>query len=127
MGSSSPRCRQSSTLRLPSSTRSIKRLFERGLADAAIGFGEALAVLAQAQIGFDQPVDRSGHFFAFDGRSSDGADRRIVSGVAAERDLIDLFTVLIDTKDADMAEVMVAAGIDAAGNLDVERPDRVFF
>src|ERR1700722_684774 len=75
MGSSSPRCRQSSTPRLPSSARSIKRLFERRLANAAIGFGEALAVLAQLQINIDQRVDRAGHVVALDRRAGGGVGR----------------------------------------------------
>ena len=45
---------------------------------------------------------------------------RVLVGLAAERDLVDLFAVLLDPENADVADVMVAAGIDAAGNIDVQ-------
>src|SRR6185437_8063974 len=125
-GSSSARWCHSSTLRVPSSARSIKRLFERGLADAAIGLGKMLAVLTQLQIDIDQLVDRGGNVVAFHGRTDDRADRGFPAGIAAERDLIDLLAVLIDPEDADMAEMVMAAGVDATGYLDVEGADRVF-
>jgi len=46
---------------VPSSARSIERFFEGRLADAAIGFGETLAVSAQPQIDIDQGIDRGRH------------------------------------------------------------------
>src|SRR6185437_5306897 len=125
-GSSSARWCQSSTASAPSSTRSIERFFERCLADAAIGCGETLALLAQPQIDLDQGIDRGRHVVALDRRADDRADRGVVSGIAAQRELIDLIAILIDAQNADMAEVMMAAGIDAAGHLDVEGADRVF-
>src|SRR5512146_853921 len=125
-GSSSARWCQSSTASAPSSARSIECFFEGRLADAAIGFRETLALLAQPHIDIDQGIDRGRHVVALDRRADDRADRGVVAGIAAQRDLIDLLAVLIDAQDADMAEVMMAAGIDAAGHLDVEGADRVF-
>ena len=44
-------------------------------------------------------------------------------GVAAQRDLIELATLFLDAQNADVADVVMAAGIDAAGNLDLEIAD----
>ena len=45
---------------------------------------------------------------------------RTFVGLAAERDLIKLLAVLLDAENADMADMVMAAGIDAAGNVDVQ-------
>src|SRR5579883_2347789 len=121
--SSSPRCRQGSTTTRPSLMSGIKRLLEGREADAAIGIGKALAIAAQAQIDADEIVDRVRHLLARDGRADNGAERRVLVGAAADGDLVELFAVLVDAEDADMADVMMAAGIDAARNLDVEIAD----
>ena len=44
-------------------------------------------------------------------------------GRAAERDLVGLFACALEAENADMADVMMAAGVDAAGNLDLQRTD----
>ena len=54
------------------------------------------------------------------GRTDQRAELRILVGAAAERDLIELLAVLLDAENADMADMMMAAGIDAAGNVDVQ-------
>ena len=46
----------------------------------------------------------------------------LVAG-AAERELVELLALLLDAEDADMADVVMAAGIDAAGDLDLELAD----
>ena len=38
----------------------------------------------------------------------------------AEGDLIPLAAILIDAQDADIADVVMAAGIDAAGNIQAD-------
>ena len=48
------------------------------------------------------------------------AERRVLVRLAADRDLIELLAVLLDAEDADMADMVMAAGIDAAGNVDVQ-------
>ena len=49
-----------------------------------------------------------------DGRADQRAKRRVLVGLAAERDLIELLAVFLHAENADMADVMVTAGIDAA-------------
>ena len=53
-------------------------------------------------------------------RTDQRAERGVLVGAAAERDLIELLAVLLDAENADVADVMMAAGIDAAGNVDVQ-------
>ncbi len=42
---------------------------------------------------------------------------------AAERDLVKLRALLIDAENADVADMVMAAGIDAAGDFDLEFAD----
>jgi hypothetical protein len=44
---------------------------------------------------------------------------------AAERDLVPLLAVLVDAEDADVAAVVVAAGVDAAADVQVDVADVV--
>src|SRR6202000_652259 len=60
---------------------------------------------------------------AYFARSPDQlADRRILVGAAADRDLVKLLVVLLDAENADVTDVMVTAGIDAAGNVGGQPP-----
>ena len=49
--------------------------------------------------------------------------RGVLVGAAAERDLVEFLAVLVDAQDADMADMVMAAGIDAAGDLDLQLAD----
>ena len=51
--------------------------------------------------------------------------RREFALVAADLDLVPLLAVLVDAEDADVADVVVAAGIHAAGDVEVELADVV--
>ena len=42
---------------------------------------------------------------------------------AAERDLVEFLALLLDAENADVADMVVAAGIDAAGDLDLQLAD----
>ena len=54
------------------------------------------------------------------------ADRRLAEvDVAAQAQLVELDPVLVDAEDADVADVMMAAGIDAARDLDLQVADVV--
>ena len=55
----------------------------------------------------------------------DRADRGVLGGRAAERDLVEFLALLVDAEDADVADMVVAAGIDAARDLDLELADLV--
>src|ERR1041384_3408483 len=94
---------------------------ERVEADAAQCVDEFLMLaLAQREIDIDDPLDRIGNLVAVDAGAKPLAERGEVAGVAAERDLVILHAGLIEPEDSDMADMMVAAGVDAARNLDAE-------
>src|SRR4029453_5097394 len=46
-------------------------------------------------------------------------------GRAADGNMIKVLPVLLDAENADMADMMMPAGIDAAGDVDVETADHV--
>src|SRR6478752_2361716 len=90
--------------------------------------GLAVAVL---DIRLDQLLDHVGDFGARERRAEHLAKARAraravgVPLVAADFDLVPLLAVLIDAEDADVADVMVAAGVHAAGNVEVDLADVV--
>ncbi len=56
-------------------------------------------------------------------RSDDLADRSDFVAGAAERHLIEFRALLLDAENADVADMVVAAGVDAAGDLQLEVAD----
>jgi hypothetical protein len=111
---------QGSSAILPSLSSGIELLLEGSRADPGQGVVEALAVAALLQIGGDDAVDRVDHVVVGEGRADDLADGGVLVGAAAERDLVELLALLVDAEDADVADVVVAAGVDAAGDLDLQ-------
>src|SRR5690606_16509531 len=102
----------------------IKRLLERRIAQPAIGGDERLfGAGAMREIGIDQLLDGLGHGLGLEARPHDLAHGRVLGGVASDGDLVEFGALLLDPQYADMAGVMMAAGVDAAGDLDLERPD----
>ena len=55
--------------------------------------------------------------------TEDVADRGLFGSVAADGDLVELGALLFDAQNADVADMVVAAGIDAARDLDLEIAD----
>src|SRR6218665_2351860 len=121
-----PSSRRASRLcgRRPATARSsvaIKRLLERLLAEAAEGIDEGLGrAFTAGGIGIDQPLDGVGHVVGNETVAENVADGGLLGGVAADGDLVELGALLLDAQNADMGHVVVAAGIDAARNLDLE-------
>ena len=76
--------------------------------------------LAQLDIGRGDILDDVGHLRVGHRRTDQRAELGILVGLAAERDLIEFLAVLLDAENADMADMVMAAGIDAAGNIDVQ-------
>src|SRR5262245_21409533 len=101
----------------------IELLLEGLQADAAVGVEEALAALAHMQVGVDDGLDRAHHVRGAERWPDDVAERGVLVGAAAERDLVELGAVLVDAEDADVPDVVVPAGIDAAGDLDLQLAD----
>src|SRR4051812_27159125 len=101
-------------------------------ADAVHHLDEALGLaVAVREIALDQPLDDTGHLRARDGWADDFAERRLRTArpdlalVAADLDLVPLLAVLIDAEDADVADMVVAAGVHATRDVEVELADVV--
>src|SRR5690606_32122002 len=100
-----------------SSTSTIKSLLEGRGANAAPSFEEALSLVTVVDISIDDGVDGLRHGFRTEARPDNGADRSAILRVAAERDLVELGAFLVDAENADIARMMMAAGVDAAGHV----------
>ena len=84
-----------------------------------------LGTVAQRQIGFDNVFDHIGNFRIGNGRADQRAHLRVLVGTAADRDLVKFLAVLLDAENADVADMVMAAGVDAAGDVDVQPPDHL--
>src|SRR5580692_3791402 len=80
---------------------------------------------AQLQIGRNDILDHISNLGIRNRRPDQGAETGLLVGAAADRHLEELLAVLLDAEQADVAHVMVAAGIDAAGNVDVQSSEIV--
>src|SRR5579872_4746363 len=103
----------------------IGHVLERLHADATISVEKAFAVLAQHQIGLHYALHSGADLVFAEARPHDVADAGIFGAGAAELELVILDALLVDAQDADVAGVMVAAGVDAARDLDLELADVV--
>src|SRR5215470_7767849 len=108
---------------LARSTSAIEGLLEGRRADPAPSGQEVFAVAAVGEVGGNDGVDGIRHGFSPEAGADDGTDRSIILGATAKRNLIELGALLIDAEDADIARVMMAAGIDAARHIEAQRPD----
>src|ERR1700735_405543 len=105
----------------PPSTSGIDALPERFDAGTLERIDEQFVrLLPQLEISRGDILDHVGDLTIRHGRSDQRAERGVLVGLAAERDLVKLLAVLLDAQNADMADVVVAAGIDAARNIDVQ-------
>ena len=109
-----------------------RRALERLDAEAPHRVDEALVLVALVDIIVDQPLDHVGHLGAAnDGPITLPSPRPRASlpssarPDAADGDLVPLLAVLVDAENADVADVMMAAGIHAAGNVEIELADVV--
>src|SRR3954447_21765633 len=73
----------------------------------------------QCEVGFHDILNDICNFGIGHGGPDQAAELRILIGAAADRDLVELLAVFLDTENTDMADVMMAACVDAAGNVDV--------
>jgi hypothetical protein len=101
----------------------IGALLERFEPDAAHGVEESLAALAFFEIGVDHALHRIDDLVLAEARPQDFADGRVFRAGAAQLQLVEFDAFLVDAENADMARMMMAAGVDAAGNLDLQFAD----
>src|SRR4051812_43191832 len=103
----------------------VDALLEGGDAEAMHGIDEELVVVALAEVGLDEARNDVGHVRGGERRADDLAQGRAVALAAADRHLVPLGAVLVDAEDADVADVMVAARVHAARDVEVELADVV--
>src|SRR6266702_403367 len=110
----------------PPLTSGIDALLERFDTEALHRVDEQLLrPLAQHQISFHDVLDDVGNLVELDAGADQIAKRGALIGTAADGDLVDLLAILPDAENADMADMMMAAGIDAAGDVDVQPADQI--
>src|SRR5579864_7452688 len=126
-GSSAPSgtCTKMSVTTLPFLTSGIDPLLERFDAEPLHGIDEKFVrALAQRKISFDDILDHIGDFRERNGGPDQDTKLGVLVGAAADGDLIEFFAVLLDAENADMTDMVMAACIDAAGNIDVQPADQ---
>src|SRR5215472_10295826 len=119
------RAQRSSTIAPSLMSRGIDALLERLDAEPPDGVDEALVLVAALDVDVDQALDDVGHLLSGEGRADDLAERRLIALCAADRDLVPLLAVLVDAEHADVADVMVSAGVHAARHVELELADVV--
>src|SRR5262245_21428942 len=113
------------TTRRPLMSVAIDAFLEGFDADALRDVHEALGfAVPPFQIDLDEPLDHVRDIRAGERWADHFAERRR-SLIATNFDLIPLLAVLVDAEDADVADVMVAAGVHAPGDVQVELADLV--
>src|SRR5882762_11893100 len=130
-GPRSSRCQLSATMRRSLISVAIHRFLEGFCPDAVHHVDEALGVaVAAREIALDQLFDHVGDVGAREGRTDDLAEGCAAAGpdftlVAADLDLVPLLAVLVDAENTDMADMVVPAGIHAAGDVHIDLTDIV--
>src|SRR5271156_4743145 len=118
--SSSTRTKGSSTI-WPDLTSGIDALPEWFNAGSLDCIDEQLVrAIAQLHVGRRNILDDIGHLRIGHRGTEQHAKLGVFVGLAAERDLIKLLTVFLDAENADVADMVMAAGVDAAGNVDMQ-------
>src|SRR6266566_6700724 len=118
--SSATRAKPSATMR-PSLMSCMDALLERLDADAFHGLEEDFpGPLAQLHVSRDDVLDHVDDLAVRHRGTQQRAELRVLVGAAGDRDLIILLAVLLDAEDADVADVVMATRVDAAGNVDVQ-------
>src|SRR5262249_39191748 len=102
----------------PALTSRIDALLERIDADPRDGIDEKLVrPLAQLEIGGGDVLDHVGDLAVRHRRTQNLAELGVLVGAAADRHLVIFLAVLLDAEDANVTDVMVTAGVDAAGDV----------
>src|SRR5438105_579176 len=131
LGPRSSRCQLSATMRRSLISVAIYGFLEGFDADAVHHVDEALGVaVAPREIALDQLFDHVGDLGASERWADDLAEGCAPSGpdftlIAPDLDLVPLLAALVDAEYADVADVMVATGVHAAGDIEVDLADIV--
>src|SRR5204862_7736852 len=128
-GPRSSRCQLSATMRRSLISVAIYGFLEGFCPDAVHHVDEAFGLaVAAREIALDQLFDHVRNLGAREGWTDDLAERCTAAGpdlalVAADLDLVQLLAALVDAEDADVADVMVTAGVHASGDVDIDLAD----
>src|SRR5208283_1035863 len=117
------RVQRSSTIAPSLMSRGIDTLPERLDAEAVHGVAELLVFVPALDVDLDEPGDDLGDGGGRERGPYDPAQRGLRALFAADRHLVPLLAVLVDAEDADVADMMVPAGVHAAGNVHRQRPE----
>src|SRR4051812_40978686 len=98
----------------------IDAFLERLHTQATYRVDEQLLIEAPLPIDLDDARNGFGHLALPDRRPDHLAERGAAVDRAAERKLVPLLAVLIDAKNADVTDMVVTAGVHAAGDLDLD-------
>src|SRR5258706_9007109 len=124
-------CQLSATMRRSLISVAIYGFLEGFDADAVHHVDEALGVaVAAREVTLDQLFDHVGDLGPREGRADDLAEGSAPAGpdlalVAADLDLVPLLAALVDAEIADMADVVMPAGVHASGNIEIDLADVV--
>src|SRR5690606_18798723 len=113
-------CQSLSMMDSPLMSLGIDALLERGEADTGIGVDELLVPLAVLHVDGEDFFDHVRHFVLVERGPEHVAETGVVIGAAAQLDLVELLTLLVDAEDTDIAHMVVAAGIHAAGDVEAQ-------
>src|SRR5712691_3032788 len=131
LGPRSSRCQLSAAMRRSLISVAIDGFLEGFDADAVHHVDEALGVaVAPREIALDQLFDHVGDLGAGERWADDLAEGYAAAGpdftlVATDLDLVPLLAALVDAEYADVTDVMVAASVHAAGDIEVDLADIV--
>src|SRR5579871_6321043 len=111
---SSTKAQMSSAI-LPDLMRGIKRFLEGRLADANHRVGQLFGFRgAQLEIFGDDAANGGCNLLVAQARPLDLTDGGLLIGPAAKENLIEFFALLIDAKHANVADMVMTTGVDAA-------------
>src|SRR6266852_4453366 len=131
LGPRSSRCQLSAAMRRSLISVAIYGFLEGFDADAVHHVDEALGVaVAPREIALDQLFDHVGDLGASERWADDLAEGCTPAGpdftlISPDFDLVPLLAALVDAEYADVADVMVPAGVHAAGDIEVDLADIV--
>src|SRR5450830_478819 len=117
------KCQVSSMTSLFLMIRCIDAFLEEVDANTLIGVDEAFVFGTLFDVHVDQLFDHIRHGFLGKGRAEDFAQAGVTAGAATQGHLVELFAFLVHPEDADMADVVVTAGVHATGNVQVQLAD----
>ncbi len=103
--------------------RCIYALLERVDTDTAEGVDEGFFLGPAFHVDLDDLVDHVGHLLLGEGRAEDLPEAGVARRAAAEGDLVELRAFLVDPEDADVADMVMAAGVHATGDVQVDVAD----